>query len=193
MIGLLCSAVSEVLQEAFSSQGQATYPIVPEMIDVMPDERPPPHCGTWFISVYGETFDPAISDANASLDADLGIGICLTMRSTTFSTASFGRGMYAQAYTGLSSIAWKIMTTLDKKPSVIAKVWTYPEYVALRSENAQMYEFLRWRSTSARPEPAYEDHFRAKNEHLDEEGGEAIMGWKMLLTFGGVKASSIQY
>lgn len=192
MIGLLCSAVVEELQAAFDPQFQSQYPLLPDMISVMPDERPPPHCGSLFLSVYGSDFSPSIPDANVSLDADLSLELCLTMRSTSFSTASFGREGYTAAYRGMSSIAWKIMTTLDKKPSVVSRVYAYPEYLVLRESYAQMYEFLRWRGTSARPEPVYEDHFRAKNEHLDEEGGEAIMGYKMTLTFGGVKAGNLQ-
>jgi len=192
MIGLLCLSVVETLQAAFDRTVQSQFPITPDMIDVMPDERPPPHCGTWFVSVFGSDFSPALTDSNVSLDAELTIQICLTFRSPTVPLAAFGREAYVAAYRGMSSVAWKIMTTLDKKPAVVSRVWTYPEYGVLREGHAQMYEFLRWRGTSPSPEPVYAEHFRARNEHLDDEDGEAIMGYKMALTFGGVKAGNIQ-
>ena len=193
MIGILCEACVEVLRDAFDPVTNARQPLHRELIDVMPDEKPPPFIGDYFLAVYGSDFSSPLEDANMALHASMSISVTLTMRSTPIPMDQMGRQLYVKRWTGMSSIMWKVMRTLDKNINIFAIIAAHPEFAVLYDEGARAFEFLRWRSTDANPRPAYQEHFSATNEHLEDESGTGIMGYTMTANFGGFRVSNPQF
>ena len=193
MIGLLCNACVELLQEAFDQTASPRLYFPREVIKIMPDSKPPPYEGDYFLAVYGSSFGSALDDGNVSLDAYMGISVTLTLRTPKYPMGKIGSEAYAKAYRGMSSIMWKIMKTLDKKPALLTKVAAYEEYDLIRDEGGQLFEYLRWANTDAAPLPVYDEHFSAYNEHLNDQAGLAIMGHTMTANFDRARAGNLQY
>jgi len=193
MIGLVCQAVVELLQDAFDPAVNIRYPIDPASIRLMPDEKVPPYSGDYFLSVFGSQNGASVSDANTSLNASLGVSVCLTLRTTAFPVDDIGRVAYGEAYRSMSTIMWKVGLVIDKRPALFTKLKAMDEYVFLRTLGGQAYEYLRWSSTDPAPIPVYEDHFWARNEHLGDPYGLGIMGHRMTAVFTDAKAANLQY
>jgi len=193
--GLACVVIRDMLRDAFADY--ASFPLESHQIEVMPDNRPPPSCGDRFIAVYGDDWNPVTDDANTGLDYYLGVSCTLTIRSPKYPTWERGKSLYAKEYTGMGSVCLKIMTTVSQEVSFLTRIHALDEYVNEFYDETndlyvgQVYEFPRWLGTDPSPVPAYADHFRATNEHLQDQGGESIMGYTMTVRFGKIRCSTI--
>jgi hypothetical protein len=187
-IGYIVLAVRDVLRENLNAEKFAVEPFEADEIEVTPDGRPPAYMGKRFIGVYGNNWSAMTQDANTGLDATLGVTCVYTVRSPIFPQKKTGTDLYAQVLTGMASVCWQITKTVSMVGGSTTKI---PLFDALKRydeyDEFSIFEYLRWQSTDAMPQPVYDDWFTARNEHLEDESGMRIMGYTMSVRFGGAR------
>lgn len=184
--GLVSLAVRDLLRDSFLNY--VRFPLKANQIEVMPDIRPAPFQGNYFISVYGNDWSSVEDDTNVGLDYQLGVSCSLTFRSPTYPMKTQGIELYAKQFAGMSSVCLKIAKTVSQNTSIAARMSAFEEYLDYQDSSdstyvGQMFEYLRFQGCDPNPIPVYSDHFSAKNEHLSDEAGEAIMGYVMTVRF----------
>lgn len=188
-IGYLVLAVRDVLRENLNAENFAVEPFEIDEIEVTPDGRPPAYMGKRFIGVYGNNWSAMVEDSNTALDAVMGVTCVYTVRSPVYPQKKTGTHLYAQVLTGMAAVCWQITKTVSMVGGATDKV---PLFDALKNQDSyqqfSIYEYLRWQSTDAMPQPIYDDWFTARNEHLEDESGTRIMGYTMSVRFGGARA-----
>lgn len=187
-IGYLVLAVRDVLRNNLNAENFAVEPFEPDEIEVTPDGRPPAYMGRRFIGVYGNNWSAMTEDSNTALDPVMGVTCVYTVRSPIYTQKKTGTVLYAEVLTGMTAVCWQIMKTVSMVGGATDKI---PLFDALNRydgyQEFSIYEYLRWQSTDAMPQPVYDDWFTAQNEHLEDEAGMRIMGYTMSVRFGGAR------
>jgi len=186
--GLLCVAVRDLLRDWFKDNPRC--PLSSDVIHVTPDEKPFPYSGDTFIAVYGSTWSPVNDDVNVALDYMLGVTCTLTVRTAYVPNNKLGLEVYAKQYLGMSATCVEIMRAVSQNTTLFSKLAANKEYQYYSTPDdngfviGQLFEYLRYQGTDATPNPVYAEHFTAKNEHLMDDAGLAIMGYTMSVRFG---------
>lgn len=191
-IGYLVIAVRDVLRAAFLPEKNPLLFFPEKAIDVMPSGQPPPDCGERFIAVHGSSWNPANDDANVALDAYMGVNVTLSCRTSWVPRGELGTRAYADTQLGMAQICYRIMTAVTMQAGSATDV---PLFTALENldgyVSGSIFEYLRWQGTDPAPLEQFSDWFTARNEHLEDPAGMAIMGHSMTVRFGKARAGVV--
>lgn len=154
-------------------------------LDIMPDGRPKPLCGSKFVSLFGSTInaiDPAPEDG---FTTELSFTLTMTIRTSPL-PAHAKKYSYIESQISLEKELWRI---IDKLYDERIDIYTFAqEMVNDDPYMAGTYTgMLKMTSVDGSPSIAYPEWFYADDDDYRKNQAERSAGLYMSATFGGLR------
>ena len=130
-------------------------------VDIMPDDRPKPTSGPWFVAIHGESWSPGNRDPNLAIEEVYGMGCTVTLRQSAIPRDEVGENLYIEATTSLEKICRQIMVSVHLNAAIRTTA-----NAAITGDD-KIVEYFRWSGTEAKPRIVSGDWFFSNRPDVD--------------------------